>query len=148
MTTLKNEVVINAPIEKIWYELSTLERLAVYDPGAKKSKVLTENKKGIGAKRRVEMSDGNNWFEETCIIYKENNDLKYELNACSFPVHELFHRYKFEKIETNKYKVIQTQSYKMKYGLLGSLMGVVIKSKWNMGVKDFLQGLKTISEQN
>lgn len=148
MTTLKNEIIINAPIEKIWKELSILDRLALYDPGAKESKVLTQNKKGEGAKRRVEMNDGKNWFEETCTVYEENNDLKYELNACSFPVHNLFHRYKFEKIGEDTYKVVQTQSYKMKYGILGNILGIAIKSKWNKGIKDFLQGLKTISEQN
>ncbi len=148
MTTLKNDIIINAPIEKIWKELSTLDRLALFDPGAKESNVLTENKIGKGAKRRVEMNDGKNWFEETCTVYDENKDLKYELNACSFPVHNLFHRYKFEKIDDNKYKVIQTQSYQMKYGFLGNLMGLVIKSKWNKGINDFLQGLKKISEQN
>lgn len=148
MTTLKNEIIINAPIEKIWKELSTLDRLALYDPGAKEANVLTQNKKGKGAKRRVEMNDGKNWFEETCTIYEENNDLKYELNACSFPVHNLFHRYRFEKIDDDKYKVTQTQSYKMKYGFLGSLMGLAIKSKWNKGINDFLQGLKKISEQS
>ena len=148
MTTLKNEIIINAPIEKIWKELSSLDRLALYDPGAKESKVLTQNKKGEGAKRRVEMNDGKNWFEETCTVYEENNDLKYELNACSFPVHNLFHSYKFEKIGEDTYKVIQTQSYQMKYGFLGNIMGVAIKSKWNKGIRAFLQGLKTISEQN
>ncbi len=148
MTTLKNDIIINAPIEKIWKELSTLDRLALFDPGAKESNVLTENKIGKGAKRRVEMNDGKNWFEETCTVYDENKDLKYELNACSFPVHNLFHRYKFEKNDDNKYKVIQTQSYQMKYGFLGNLMGLAIKSKWNKGINDFLQGLKKISEQN
>lgn len=148
MTTLKNEIIINAPIGKIWKELSTLDRLALYDPAAKESKVLTQHKKGEGAKRRVEMTDGKNWFEETCTVYEENNDLKYELTACSFPVHHLFHRYKFEKIGEDRYKVIQTQSYKMKYGFLGNIMGIAIKPKWNKGIRDFLQGLKTISEQN
>lgn len=148
MTTLKNEIIIKAPIDKIWEELSILDRLTHYDPGVKALNVLSQNKKGKGAKRWVEMNDGKNWFEETCTIYQENVDLKYELNACSFPVQSLFHRYKFEKISENTYKVIQSQSYKMKYGFLGYLMGIAIKSKWNKGIKGFLKGLKTISEQN
>ena len=40
------------------------------------------------------------------------------------------------------------QGYKMKYGLLGNVMGFMIKSKWNKGIQDFLHGLKKISEQN
>lgn len=146
MTTIRNKIIINAPIEKIWYELTTLDRLAIYDPSVKKSTVLTNNDSGIGAIRRVDMIDDKNWFEEKCTIFVENQDLKYELLACSFPVHSLNHRYTFKKIKENSFEVIQIQNYKMKYGILGKLIGIAIKSKWNNGVQSFLRGLKQISE--
>ncbi len=148
MITLKNEIVINATIDKIWKELATLNRLELFDPAVKASNVLTTYTSGEGAKRRIEMYDGKNWFEETCTIYKENTALTFELNACSFPVHNLAHSYEFVKIEDNRYKVIQTQRFTMKYGFVGKIMGSLIQSKWNKGIKDFLQGLKTITEKN
>ena len=40
----------------------------------------------------------------------------------------------------------QEQGYTMKYGLVGSVMGTMIKPKWNKGVQEFLAGLKAYSE--
>ena len=147
MAIIKNKIIINAPIEKIWFELATLDRLGLYDPGAKISNVLTQNHSGIGAKRRVDMEDGKNWFEEECTVFVENQDLKFELTACSFPVHSLNHRYTFKKLNENSYEIGQIQSYKMKYGFLGKIMGEALKPKWNKGVQSFLKGLKDISEK-
>lgn len=147
MTTIENSILINAPIEKIWKELATVDRLDKFDPSSKKSSVLSDNNYGYGAKRRVEMKDGKNWFEEKCTVFKENEDLKYELTACSFPVHNLNHRYSFRKLGNNQFEVTQMQSYTMKYGLLGKVMGLMLRPKWNNGVKMFLSGLKEVSEK-
>ena len=147
MTTIRNKIIIDAPIDKIWYELATLDRLGLYDPSAKKSNVLTQNDSGIGSARRVDMEDGKNWFEEECTVFVKNQDLKYELTACSFPVHSLNHSYTFKKLNENCYEVSQVQNYKMKYRFLGKIMGIALKYKWNNGVQSFLKGLKEISEQ-
>ena len=52
MTTLNNEITVNAPIEKIWEALSVIDTLDKFDPTVKKSTALTSSKSGIGAKRR------------------------------------------------------------------------------------------------
>lgn len=57
MATIHNEISINAPIEKIWDVLTEIELLDKYDPTLKKSTALSTVKKGIGAKRKVEMLD-------------------------------------------------------------------------------------------
>jgi ribosome-associated toxin RatA of RatAB toxin-antitoxin module len=98
MTTLHNEVIIDAPIEKIWDVLSKVDELDKYDPTVMKSKAISEISSGIGAARKVDMKDGKNWFEEKCTISKPNESIAYELTACSFPVHQLKHTYSFEKI--------------------------------------------------
>jgi len=98
MTTLHNEIVINAPIEKIWEALTNIEELDKYDPTVKKSTALSKEKSGIGATRKVDMLDGKNWFEEKVTVFKPIEALTYELTACSFPVHKLKHSYSFEKI--------------------------------------------------
>lgn len=146
MPTLKNSVVINASIERIWSELSNLEKVAKHDPLAKTATILGEQQTGVNSRRKVEMSDGKNWFEETCTVFKENESIKFELSACSFPVHSLHHEYQFRKITETQTEVSQIQSYVMKYGILGKVMGAMIKSKWKKGVIGFLDGLKKHSE--
>jgi ribosome-associated toxin RatA of RatAB toxin-antitoxin module len=146
MTTLRNEILIKAPIDKIWESLTVVDKLDSYDPTIKKSTAITEAKTGIGATRKVEMLDGKNWFEEKCTVFETNRALTYELTACSFPVHRLKHDYRFEKVGDH-IKVTQKMTYQMKYGILGKLMGAMLKPKWNKGIGEFLTGLKQSSEQ-
>ena len=146
MKTLKNEVLIDAPIDKIWESLAITDKLESFDPTVKKSIATTELKSGIGAGRKVDMLDGKNWFVEECTTYEPNKALEYTLTACSFPVHQLQHGYSFEKIG-DKIKVIQRMNIEMKYGPVGKLMFLVLKSKWNDGNRKFLSGLKSASEK-
>jgi len=146
MKTLKNEVLIDAPIDKIWEALAVTDKLDTYDPTVKKSTAISDIKSGIGASRKVDMLDGKNWFEEKCTTYEPNKALEYTLTACSFPVHQLQHDYSFEQIG-DKIKVTQKMNIEMKYGPLGKLMFAMLKSKWNSGNQQFLSGLKSASEK-
>ena len=146
MGKLQNEIIIDAPIDKIWEALTIVDKLEDYDPTVKKSTAITNIKSGVGAGRKVDMLDGKNWFEETCTVSKENEALAYELSACSFPVEKLKHSYSFRSID-DKIAVTQNMNYQMKFGLLGKLLGAMLKSKWNSGNKAFLGGLKKYSEK-
>lgn len=147
MTTLQNEIIIDAAIELIWSALSNVDELDKYDPTVRKSVAISNSKSGVDAKRKVEMNDGKNWFEEECTVYKQNQALTYELTACSFPVHQLRHSYHFEKIG-NKTKVTQVMIYQMKYGLFGKVMdALIIRKKSDTGIKKFLAGLKSFTEK-
>ena len=145
MTTLHNDIIINAAIEKIWEALVVVDVLDTYDPTIKKSTAISNIKSGIGAKRKVDMLDGKNWFKEECISFDPHKDLEYKLYACSFPVHSLVHNYKFHK-EGNTIRVEQLMKYKMKFGLFGIFMGLMLKPKWNKGINKFLGGLKQYVE--
>ena len=146
MNTIQNEIIINAPIEKIWEALAITDKLETYDPTVKKSTATSEIKSGIGASRKVDMLDGKNWFEEKCTTFEPNKALEYTLTACSFPVHNLNHKYSFEQVD-DKIKVTQKMNIQMKYGVLGKLMFAMLKPKWNSGNRKFLGGLKNTSEK-
>jgi ribosome-associated toxin RatA of RatAB toxin-antitoxin module len=148
MATIHNEITINAPIEKIWEALTEVEMLDKYDPTVKKSTALSQTKKGLGAKRKVDMLDGKNWFEEQCTVHLPNQTLTYELTACSFPVHQLKHSYSFEKFGS-QIKVKQVMQYQMKYGLLGKIMDIfMVRKQSDSGIKKFFAGLKSYTESN
>jgi ligand-binding SRPBCC domain-containing protein len=146
MSTIINEITIDAPIEKIWEALANIEKLDKYDPTIKTCTALSETKNGIGALRKVTMKDGKNWFEEKCTVSIKNVALKYELTACSFPVHNLNHTYSFEK-KGNKIKVKQVMSYDLKYGFLGKILdSLMMRKKSDTGIKEFMKGPKSYSE--
>jgi ribosome-associated toxin RatA of RatAB toxin-antitoxin module len=147
MTTLHNEIIINAPIEKIWEALSVIDNLEKFDPLVKNSKLISESKSGLYAKRKVDMKDGKNWFEEKVTAYKPNEKLEFQLTDCSFPIHGLTHRYSFEKMGS-QVKVRQTMQYTVKFGVLGKILDtLMIKKQTNSGIQKFFVGLKEYAEK-
>lgn len=148
MATIKNEITINAPIEKIWSLLTDLEMLDKYDPTVKKATLISTEKTGIGAKRKVNMLDGKNWFDEKITVFKNNEDLTYQLTDCTFPMKNLKHSYSFEKIGTQT-KVKQVMEYTVKFGLFGKLLdALMIRKQSDAGIKKFFAGLKNFAEMN
>jgi ribosome-associated toxin RatA of RatAB toxin-antitoxin module len=146
MATIHNEITVNASIDKVWTMLTDLELLDQYDPTVKKSTLISEEKTGIGAKRKVLMLDGKNWFDEKITVYKPNEALTYQLTDCSFPIVGLKHSYSFEKIG-NQTKVKQVMEYTVKFGLLGKLLdSLMIRKQSDTGIKKFFGGLKSYFE--
>lgn len=147
MSKLINDITINASIEKIWNVLTDLELLDKTDPTVKKATLISENKTGLDAKRKVHMQDGKNWFDEKITVFKPNEELVYQLTDCSFPIKGLKHTYSFQKIG-NQTKVQQVMEYTVKFGIIGKLMDkMMIGKQFNSGINKFLLGLKTYSEK-
>lgn len=146
MATIQNEITVNASVDKIWSVLTDLEILDQCDPAVKKSTLISTERTGIGAKRKVDMLDGKNWFVEKVTVFKTNEALTYQLTDCSFPIKGLQHSYSFEKIG-NQTKVKQVMEYTVKFGLFGKLLNTLMISKqFDTGIKKFLAGLKLYAE--
>lgn len=146
MTRIINEVTINAPLEKVWSVLANPELLDKYDPTVKESKLISIEKSGTGAKRKVIMLDGKNWFEEKITVFEPNQALTYQLTDCSFPIKGLKHSYSFEQTG-NQVRVKQIMEYTVKFGLFGKLLNwIMIRKQSDSGIKKFLAGLKSYSE--
>ena len=147
MAIIHNQILIEAPVEKVWEVLASPELLGRYDPTVRKSSLMSEAKSNIRAKRRVDMSDGKNWFEEEITVYKPNEALTYELTACSFPIHKLKHTYSFHRLGQQT-EVSQVMEYTVKFGLLGRFLdALMIRKQSDAGVKKFLAALKTFTEK-
>ena len=148
MATIHNEITINASVDKVWAMLTDLELLDQYDPTVKKSTLVSNEKTGLGAKRKVLMLDGKNWFDEKVTAFKVNEALTYQLTDCSFPIKGLQHSYSFEEIG-NQTKVKQVMKYTVKFGLLGKLLdAIMIRKQSDTGIKKFFSGLKSYAEKN
>lgn len=146
MATIHNEITVNASIDKVWAVLTDLELLDKYDPTVKKSTLVSLEKTGIGAKRKVHMLDGKNWFDEKVTVFKPNESLTYQLTECSFPIKGLKHSYSFEKIG-NQTKVKQVMEYTVKFGLFGKLLdSLMIRKQSDTGIKKFFVGFKSYAE--
>ena len=148
MTKLHNEIIINAPVEKIWKILANVGELQNYDPTVSKSTATSANAGGVGASRKVDMKDGKHWFKEKMTVCKPNEALTYELTECNFPIEGLEHSYSFERIG-NQTKVSQDMEYEVKWGFLGKLMDtLMLRKQTDSGIKKFFAGLKSYAEKN
>ena len=148
MATIHNEITVNASIDNVWDILTNLELLEKFDPTVKKSTLISAEKTGIGAMRKVNMLDGKNWFEEKIIVFQPSEALTYQLTDCTFPMKDLKHSYSFEKIG-NQTKVKQVMEYTVKFGLLGKLLdSLMIRKQSDAGIKKFFDGLKAYAEKN
>ena len=145
MTTLENWIRIDAPPEKVWSVLATLDALDRYDPGVTKSEIVTSSREGPGSARRCDLAPGG-WFKEKVADWKPNESLSFELFECSLPVRRLKHSYTLTP-DGSGTMVRQRMEYELKFGLVGRLLdAMMVRRKWNAGIRGFFDGLKLYVE--
>jgi hypothetical protein len=145
MTLLENSIHIDASPEAVWRVLATLDILQQYDPGVTKSALLPGPREGIGAARRCDLAPGG-WFEERVTAWTPHAAIGFELFACTLPVKGLKHRYTLTPTDGGTL-VTQRMLYTLKFGPLGWAMdALMVRRKWNEGIRGFFTGLKTLVE--
>lgn len=145
MTVLENSIRIDAPPGKVWSVLARLDALDRYDPGVKKSEIVTPAREGPGSARRCDLRPGG-WFKERVADWTPNESLSFELFECTLPVRRLRHSYTLTPDGPGTV-VRQRMEYQLKFGPLGRLMdAVMVRRKWDAGIKGFFDGLKAYVE--
>ena len=141
MTVLENSICINAAAEKVWSVLASLDALDQYDPGIRKSEIISPSKDGLGAARRCELTPGG-WLKERVADWKPRDSIAFELFECTLPVRRLKHTYTLTA-EGGATLVRQRMEYELKFGPIGTLMdALMVRKKWDAGIKLFFAGLK------
>lgn len=146
MTILNNSIKINASPEKVWKVLSDLEAVEHYDPGVTRCRLVGSSQSGIGVARRMDLKPGG-WLEERATEWEPNESLTIELYKCStVPVKFLRHSYTL-KPDGEGTLVTERMECVLKYGPIGKLMdALIVRRKWDQGIKGFFVGLKSFVE--
>jgi uncharacterized protein YndB with AHSA1/START domain len=146
MTVLENSIRVDAPPEKVWSVLASLDLLDRYDPGVTRSEIITPSREGPGSARRCELRPGG-WFKEKVADWNPNKSLSFELFECSLPVRRLKHSYTLTPDGAAGTTVRQRMEYELRFGALGKLMdALMVRRKWDAGIKGFFAGLKQYVE--
>ena len=141
MTVLENSIRISAPPEQVWAALAALDELHHIDPGVKKAVIISTAREGVGAARQCDLKPGG-WFKEKVAEWKPGQSLAFELFDCTLPVRRLRHSYTFTAADGGTL-VTQHMEYVLKFGFLGQVMdAMVVRKKWDAGIKSFFAGLK------
>jgi carbon monoxide dehydrogenase subunit G len=145
MTVLENSIRIDATPERVWSALTTLDALSKYDPGVSKVEVLSPERQGLGAARRCDLAPGG-WFKERIASWRPAEALSFELYECTLPIRRLRHDY--ELVPDGAGTIVrQRMEYQLKFGPLGALLdAVMVRRKWDQGIKGFFAGLKRFVE--
>ncbi len=145
MTVLENSIRISAPPEKVWSVLASLESLDQYDPGIKKSEIVSPSKEGAGSTRRCDLTPGG-WLKEQVADWNPHHSISFELLECTLPVRRLKHSYTLTQ-DGGGTLVRQRMEYELKFGPLGKVMdALMVRNKWDAGIKGFFAGLKHFVE--
>jgi ligand-binding SRPBCC domain-containing protein len=145
MTVLENSVHIDASPEKVWSVLSALDALDRYDPGVKKSEIVSPSREGLGSARKCDLTPGG-WFKEKVSDWQPHEAIAFELFECTLPVKRLKHSYTLTPDDGGTL-VRQRMEYSLKFGPVGNLLdALLVRKKWDAGVKGFFAGLKRYVE--
>lgn len=144
MAVIYNSIIIDASPEDVWKVLADPARLDQYDPVTKRSELVSKITTGLGAERKCTTSTG--WFSDKITEFEPFEKLTFTLTGCNQPMKSLTHAYSLKAIG-HQTEVSQVMKYTMKYGLLGSLLDVLIgKRQSDKQIKLFFKGLKAYIE--
>ncbi|MFO0565323.1 MAG: SRPBCC family protein [Polyangiaceae bacterium] len=141
MTVLTNTIHVDATPAQVWEALATLDALHEYDPGIAKSSLCGDKRCGLGADRHCDIEAGG-WIRERVTVWEPARALEFTRYDCTLPVRHLRHHYELSA-EHGGTRVDQTQEYTLEYGPLGAVLdALVVRRKWDAGVKGFFAGLE------
>ena len=114
---------IQMPIEKAWEKLQDLSVAHHYVPDLERVEMLTEQRTGVGASRRVYQTSGSS-LQETVIDWQEGRGFQIELHNATFftPFDKAYFRYALVAAQ-GETLFTATMTYRPTYGLLGQWLG-------------------------
>ena len=145
MTTIHNEVTINAPVQKVWKVLADLEQVQYYNPLVKHTVCISPNREGIGATRHCDFKP-KGFSRERVFEFKEGEVIGLEIVNSSWPV--TYCRWRTVLHPNGQGTlVVQDLEYQPKFGVLGKIMdAAVMHRKFGAILDDIFAGLKRYVE--
>ena len=132
---------IDAPPDKVWSVLADLGSIYKWNPGVAKSHTTSELTQGEGATRHCDLDD-KNYLEERAFDWREGESFKIDIFESSMPLESNIVSFQIAPAgDTTRVSV--TADYKLKFGIIGTLMDVLFaKRMLQHGFDDMMAGLK------
>ncbi len=125
MNQLSATNVVHAPIDRVWQTIADVGTIADWHPGVASSPVLTENRTGLGATRRVELYRGDTSVEEVTSL-EEGRSVAVTMSEHTMPLSYGTATFRVEADGNDRTLVTMMMDYKMKYGPVGWLLNAVM----------------------
>ena len=141
-------LLLDMPREQAWERLRDLSIPHNYVPGVTRTEITTASSGGVGASRRVYMSD-TRYLDETVIEWVDGHGFVIRLHNADAgppsPFTEATFRYWLEDEGPDQTRLTNTLSYSVRWGVLGKLLNRLVMAgpvRANLrggalGLKDF-----------
>jgi carbon monoxide dehydrogenase subunit G len=143
MTSIRTEIRINAPREKVWTVLADLGAIQQFNPGVKKSYYTSESRQGVGASRVCELRPLGA-IEESALDWQEGKSFTLDIRPLSKapPFKKATGRFQLDSVG-QKTRVALDIDYTLRFGLLGRLLdALMVRPQFRKAVPELLLGLK------
>ena len=133
---------LDATPAAVWAVLGRFMQIDEIAPEITRVDALTEGAPGIGAKRRCHFKNGSNLVEEVT-EWKPGHSYRVKLMEVDpMPLKEAYAELRVEAAAGGKAKVVWGMDYRLKWGLVGWLMGqTMMKMMMGKSLDSNLQGL-------
>ncbi len=140
---------IDSTPEAIWAVLGNFMHIDEFAPEIVSVDALTDGEDGIGSKRRNHFKNGGSLVEEV-IEWEPNRRYRVQLSdMASMPLHEAYSAMSVEPTRNRRSLVTWDMDYRVKFGLLGWLLGqTMMKMMMGKIIDGNLQGLADKVESN
>jgi len=143
-TSLKKEILINAPKEKVWSVVSDYGNVYLTSPNVAKSFITSDKKSGVGATRHCDFVGGGNVaVEEVITNWKDGESLTIDITEFkNFPMIKSLEGDFSVKSQGSQTLLSGIVTYEM-LNFFGKIMNVLMmKRTLNKNWANFLAGIK------
>lgn len=145
MNSFATDIQINAPAEKVWAALADIGTIYKWNPGVVDSYATSEGEIGLGATRYCDLG-GKNYLDEKVVTWEPNQAITMRITGTNMPFETADIRFTLNS-QNGGTIVTVSPEYKLKYGMIGSLMDKIFVARtYEKGMEDLLAGLKEFVE--
>ncbi|MFZ5523544.1 MAG: SRPBCC family protein [Pseudomonadota bacterium] len=142
MSTLHHEIVIDAPVGRVWQVLNDLESVRYYNPLVQTVQIISPDKSGVGAARHCVFKDGK-FAKERVTASTPQQSISFELYEHQWPLSYM--RWTNRMLaQGNQVRLIADTEYAPSMGILGKLMdALMMKRQFTKIIAQSLAQMKT-----
>lgn len=134
---------VAASAERVWRAFASFGDIHRFHPHVQISPLLTDQRSGVGAKRRCQFYDGNHVVEEV-VGWEDGRAITVDILEGSMPLKKAQARIEIAPLGKEKSEVRFTMRYEPKFGLLGQVMdALLLRSKFRGMLSQVLGSLET-----
>ncbi len=141
MIRISGQILIDAPVEKVWAVLADLTTVQNYSPGVAAARYTSRHHEGLDARRHCDLRPKGH-VEERIVAWQDGEAYTIEIYDGSLPLREAFGHFSLTP-EGQGTAASFTMEYKLKFGPVGGLLDVlVVRRQFRKSVSGILAGLK------